>query len=466
MEFIAKHPGWYYMGVVLASLILPLIHPGLSLVSLALWIGMVPVQRRARKMYPVKKRAMQRTVAAAPVRSLPSPAPTPARRQQVQAVPAREGKRHIVVGTEYYSGIHAMMSGVAPAEVRREPYNSHDPNAIAVWVGSPLQQAGYLSAHQAKKYAPLMDAAGSTRISVPAELEPDGQLLVYIPDLDEALAPAPVPQDGSWQPVAPWGRCTRPVKIEGAALELLALRRAVKANADADRDDSAYGVPGIAVLIGKRVSILIDGNEIARLDKESAAPYMEVLSSLAENRQGIEVKCNLWVASFDPSYSNVTVYLPEPDEVEPPATLPREPHVVLPAKSKIQVTGEDAYLNELTQILGRESRVPVAVTLHEMAPASGRGKPYVEVRIADETVGKLTPTMSGHMLPIVRACAEEHLVVVCRAAVEGNHLKADVVLDTTKAGDLSQDWILKHVQAPDDYEPSVIPPAPVHRDEW
>lgn len=467
MEFVARHPGWYYAGVVLVSLILPVVHPGLSLVSLALWIGMVPVHRRARKKYPADTMVMTRPVAA-PVPSLPGPTSTPAPRQEVQAVPDLTGERLIVVGTGYYSGIHQLASGIAPAKVRREPSNSHDPNAIAVWAGSPLQKTGHLSAYWAKRYAPLMDAAGNTAISVPAALESDGDLFVYMPDLTESPAPEPVSQDGGWNAVVSWGRCSQPVKIEGAALELPALRRAVKAYADGDRDDSAYGVPGIAVRNGKRVSILIDGYEIGRLDKGTAAPYTEVLSYLAESRQGIEVKCNLWVASFDPSYSNATIYLPEPGEVEPPATLPTQPHVVLPAKSKIQVSGEDAYLNELTQILGGQSRVPVAVTLHETIPASGRGKPYIEVRIADDTVGKLTPTMSEHMLPIVRACTEEHLLVVCRATVEGNPLKADVVLDTTKAGDLSHEWILKHVQAPDDWEPEsdLIPPAPRHAEDW
>lgn len=52
------------------------------------------------------------------------------------------------------------------------------------------------------------------------------------------------------------------------------------------------------------------------------------------------------------------------------------------------------------------------------------------------------------MLPIVRACAAANLLVVCKAMVQGNQLKADVVLDTTKSGDLSSEWIAAHVRAP------------------
>ena len=392
----------------------------------------------------------------------------PAARRPAAEIPGLDlaGERHIVVGTDYYQGLRVLTPGPVPAEVRREPNNTHDSNAIAVWTGSPLRKTGHLSAYWAERYAPLMDAAGTTTISLPGELESNGDLFVYMPDLTDETEPEPDDDHADWAPVDSWGRCSHPIRIEGSGLELAAVRRVTKAHASGGQEDSAYGVPGIAVQSGRRVLVLVDGYEIGHLDDDESAPYVEPLANLGRKRQGLVVSCNLWVASFEPKYSNVTVYLPEPGEIEPPVTLPTAPHVVLPAKTKIQVTGEDAHLNELTQILGGESRVPVAATLHETTPASGRGKPYIEVRIADETIGKLTPTMSEHMLPIVRACAEEHLIVVCRAAVEGNHIKADVILDTTKSGDLSQDWILEHVRAPDDYEPPMAPPAPRHAEDW
>lgn len=164
--------------------------------------------------------------------------------------------------------------------------------------------------------------------------------------------------------------------------------------------------------------------------------------------------------------SRVIVWLPLPDQILPPASVPAAPHVVLPSGSKIQVTGEEDHLNELSALLEGKPEVLVAATLHKIVPTRANAKTYVEVRIHDEPVGRLTPTMSGHLLPIIQACTEEHLLVVCRAVVKGNNIKADVVLNATKAGDLSHDWIAQNVAAPDDYEPSAIPPAPAHQEDW
>lgn len=61
----------------------------------------------------------------------------------------------------------------------REPSNRHDRNAIAVFGGD--RKVGYVSAKRAEVYAPLLDAAGVTRVRV-ARAEGDG-LCVRLPSL-------------------------------------------------------------------------------------------------------------------------------------------------------------------------------------------------------------------------------------------------------------------------------------------
>lgn len=49
-----------------------------------------------------------------------------------------------------------------PLELRREPENPHDPNAVQIWARG--QHVAYVLGNQAKHLAPRMDAAGQTTI--------------------------------------------------------------------------------------------------------------------------------------------------------------------------------------------------------------------------------------------------------------------------------------------------------------
>ena len=110
-----------------------------------------------------------------------------------------------------------------------------------------------------------------------------------------------------------------------------------------------------------------------------------------------------------------------------------------------RVTGEDAHLNVLAALLAGRSVMPAVATLHEAPPVGRATKTRVEVRIGDEQVGALSPTMSEHFLPTVQAAADAGLVVACRASVMGNPLKVDVILDAARSGDLSHEWLAANV---------------------
>lgn len=272
-------------------------------------------------------------------------------------------------------------------------------------------------------------------------------------DQPRPAAPRAVPGEpvsSSWTGIEAWGAPTRPCRVAADSLCEEALLHVFRAQGEdlPLGGGSLRGVGCLAVGSGEGVGILVDGYPIGMLEPADGADYAPILSRLAQAAQGINGSVDLWVVPQDMERSLVTVRLPDPDRIDPPASLPGAAHVVLPRRSKIQVSGEEDYLPELSGLLGTAGEVDVAATLHERASVSGRGKPYVEVRIDDRPVGRLTPTMSEHMLPIVRACAAVDLLVVCKATLQGNQLEADIVLDTTRSGDLSAEWIATHVRAP------------------
>lgn len=463
-RWIVDHRVAYYLCVIVVALVLPSIHPGLVLVSLGVLIAMVPLRRWARSNPPSSlapagpmplagaSTGLEQATQTAPMLS---PAPGADRLGEVELAPLpvpQDSERVNVVGTRYHHGIGSLVPGGVPAELRREPDNPHDHHAIAVWSGRPLAMTGYLPASIAAWYAPRMDAAARPTMPVAAELypsfEPDerADLAVYL-----AALPAPGPAQPvatSWIGIEGWGARTRQARV---ATDSLGVDELLKVFSVHGEDVGLWGqslrrVECLAVSSGDGVGILADGYLIGMLEPVDGSDYAPALSRLAEASTGIIGSGDLWVVPRDMERCAVTVWLPEPDLIDPPASVPAAPHVVLPRKSKIQVSGEEDYLAELSGLLGAEAEVDVAVSLHECASVSGRGKPYVEVRIDDRPVGRLTPTMSEHMLPIVRACAEENLLVVCKGSVQGNQLKADVVLDTTKSGDLSSEWIAAHVR--------------------
>lgn len=137
--------------------------------------------------------------------------------------------------------------------------------------------------------------------------------------------------------------------------------------------------------------------------------------------------------------------------VEPTAPrdgMPKNPAtVVLPRGSRIQVTGEESFHALLWGWLQPRARWPVIVTLHDEPAARTTTSPRVEVRLFGETVGRLTPASSAHLLPVVHALGAGGRLLACNAEVRGNDLKVDIALDVAKASDLPQEWLNAHLRA-------------------
>lgn len=79
----------------------------------------------------------------------------------------------IVVGDEYYGGVpRALGTGrQVQVELRREPTNPHDANAVMVWAG---RKVGYLSSTAAARHRPALDGLGRVRIFATAHVRKTG----------------------------------------------------------------------------------------------------------------------------------------------------------------------------------------------------------------------------------------------------------------------------------------------------
>jgi hypothetical protein len=126
-----------------------------------------------------------------------------------------------------------------------------------------------------------------------------------------------------------------------------------------------------------------------------------------------------------------------------PANLPPDnQHVMLPRGGAIQVTGEEAYLSTLAPLVGPAGEVWIHVTLHEVTVQLARStKTLVEVRVNDSPGGRLTPKMSGELLPALRHFASQGLNTAGRAILKGNQLKADITLYVARSGELGEEWL-------------------------
>jgi hypothetical protein len=204
------------------------------------------------------------------------------------------------------------------------------------------------------------------------------------------------------------------------------------------------------------VQVQIDGRLVGHLPKEDAARYADVLAALVAQgwvpRVGASVRGGfLTDAEYDRRgrlvetrrfAGSVSLDLAEPHLVVPVNLPPDATHALLPVGAAIQVTGEEAYLSTLAPLVGEARECWIYTTLHEVTEQLARSvRTLVEVRVDGAPAGRLTPKMTGELLPAIRHLADEGVVTAGRALLKGNRIKADVVLYAARAGELSADWL-------------------------
>lgn len=192
------------------------------------------------------------------------------------------------------------------------------------------------------------------------------------------------------------------------------------------------------------VMVQIAGRKVGYLPKEDAARYAPVLSGLVGRGFLPQVTARVWAGrSYDGELiSSVQLDLAESHLLMPVNPPPAKPYALLPHGNAIQVTGEEAHMAALLPLLSAAGECWVYATLHEVVEEKPRGsRSLAEVHIDGAAVGRLSPKMSGELLPVVRHLGGLGASTAVRAILKGNSLKADVVLYPARANQLPQQWL-------------------------
>ena len=224
------------------------------------------------------------------------------------------------------------------------------------------------------------------------------------------------------------------------------------------------------------VGVRVDGLLVGYLPRDEARRYAPVLGGLVARGLEPQVRARIWGAEWE-DYDNrgttfrgsVRLDLAEPHLIVPVNLPPGAEHQLLPHGSAIQVSGEEQHLDALVPFLRPEGECWVYATLHEIVEQSARtSRTVVEVRIGGNRVGRLTPKMSGDLLPAIHHLGEHGRTTAARALVKGNRIKAEVVLYALRAHELRDSWLRTTVDRSATYAPATdrrhehaaIPPPP------
>jgi len=188
---------------------------------------------------------------------------------------------------------------------------------------------------------------------------------------------------------------------------------------------------------------------LGHLSREDASRYAPVIGRLQQRNLIATTTARVW-GRDDKDWQtgesrfncSVRLDLPEPHLMFPHNQAPVEPHQLLPSGSAKRVSTVDGYADATGPYLCPEGECWVYATLHEVVEEGPRSsKNLAEVRIDGGVVGRLSPKMSGDMLPAVHFLDERGFVTAARAVVKGNQLKSEVVVHAMRASDLPQEWV-------------------------
>lgn len=446
-SFVARHPWWsviiFFVALTPVSMLSADVATGLAIAS---WV-VVPLWR----MSILKRRPELR-------KAPPAPQPQPQAGPSVQPEPQRTSSAatgYVRVQYRHPSDRRLVARGTRTYTFR---WPHHERPVPGTWIELPSDYGNETG----------VIVEEGQRSDFTGSIKPVGRILTDLPRVATEATSHNAPAVSAPQAFEPWGRCTTWADIEFEYLHRreigLALRKHGALSNEACRMDAI-----LVQSLGRCPAVLLDGKWVGNLVEDVSPALREALRKLGEAGKGLQVPARVWSTDDDGVLrSRVSIWLPQGSEIDPPGPLPAGAHLVLPAGSKVQVTGEEHYLDELVALLEGEQEVPVVAELYRLEKASARStKTVVGVQIYGDEVGNLTPTMSAHFLPLIEACEEEGVAVCCRAVVKGNQLKADVVLDAQKAGSLSDDWIEEHLYKPLSGDLKSVPaPQAASDDMW
>lgn len=144
----------------------------------------------------------------------------------------------------------------------------------------------------------------------------------------------------------------------------------------------------------------------------------------------------------------IKVQLPNPDLLIPLNDPPVDGFTLLPPGSAIQVTKESDHIDVLSDYIPVSGTGQVLVTLHIIEAGVRKTWECIEVRLDGERVGELSKASSEKYTAAVRHFDDLGLSTVSRARIQGSSVAVEVVLQSAKSHELTEDDL-----NPTDYKP-------------
>lgn len=377
--------------------------------------------------------------------------------------------RYDVFGMCYYE-VPKSVVGSTVLCVEREPQNSYDKNALKVSVdGSHI---GYVSVWAAADIAPEWDSLGVTSMDVHGCVISALDAYVEIPTNDvlrgaltrpstnktipsirplahpRLLSSAPSTKRMQ-MPVKPWGPCVRNYKLVVTKKFKTGITRVcVSCGQDGKRDKVRLDDLDAQVRLtpNHKLAVFIDDVQVGMAPDEASESYRHVVEALHFSHRCLLVPASIWMTRQHGFKAGVSVKFPLPDEVEVPVGMPSGPVATLPRGRKVQVTHEEDHMETLLGLLGGEHSVPVVAELGSfIEKLKTTERTVIGVKVGGVMVGLLSTQMSQHFLPVVEACEEAGIALVCSGRITGNQLKVDMVLEAVKGSELPPEWINDNV---------------------
>ena len=447
-DFIASHP-WWCVLIVAAMFWIP--RAGIWM-AVGSWLAIIAVCAKHRALPAAKVNA--RVVSSG----------------SSMVLNVGDGvTRYDVFGMCYYK-VPKSAVGSTVLCVEREPQNSHDKNALKVSVNG--RHIGYVSVWAAADIAPAWDSLGVTSMDVHGRVINALDAYVEIPTnsaLREALAhpdtskaissmrPSAHPQllssvsammrtrsstARTQTPVKPWGPCVRNYKLAATKKFKAGITRVCVSCGERLDDLDAQ----VRLTPNHKLAVFIDDVQVGMAPDEASESYRHVVEALHFSHRCLLVPASIWMTRQHGFKAGVSVKFPLPDEVEVPVGMPSGPVATLPRGRKVQVTHEEDHMETLLGLLGGEHSVPVVAELGSfIEKLKTTERTVIGVKVGGVMVGLLSTQMSQHFLPVVEACEEAGIALVCSGRITGNQLKVDMVLEAVKGSELPPEWINDNV---------------------
>lgn len=316
-----------------------------------------------------------------------------------------------------------------------------------IWVPNNPDIVPNYANHVAKLY-------GTAVFELPAET-PDAPIIrehrPTLPDSEPALV---------------WGRTAERIEVVGefaraeSYVALLGREVGFHSSAGADRDVQLQLAEDIGNPYDEyAVAVWCEGHHVGYIPRERAAEVSRILRRMGTS---VSLPGRIWARNDRGEIrARATIQTPPLDRWQSAGMPPGDAEVVLPDGARMQVIGEENFMDTLGPLVPDEGEAMVWLCLKvdfDFRPNSAKKR--VNVFLDEDQIGWLSDVQSANVLPIVQHINERGKVAVAKGVIAGSPLKAEVVLYVARAADVTRDWLDSHG------EPTTAQSAKQREFEW